>query len=194
MARKPTFKRSFDIDYNPQSLTENLTAAQINKEYSRLRKIFRKRMERLERSDFNLSNAALKGRSMRRGLKKTNQLRTETKAAKISEMTEWLERRSSTVKGARDIRRETRERLEEYLSTDEKPFRFKNYQQFRLFGQFMDYLRAVYKKDLQYIADDVLELFHDYSEDVLNDSMSFNEIVDKYLYLFSLLSITFKIK
>ncbi|MBO7714450.1 MAG: hypothetical protein J6S85_12815 [Methanobrevibacter sp.] len=175
MARKPEFTRGLDGAYNPQSLQENYTATQISKEYARLRKIFRKRVERLERSEFSLSSTALKGHSMKRRMRKGSTLSKESKAARIVEMTEWLERRSSTIKGARDIRRETREALEDSLG-----YKFKNYGEFRLFGQFMDYLRAMYGDRFHYLTDDVMDLFSDYSQEVLDNSMSFDEFVNLY--------------
>ena len=176
MARKSTYKKAFDIEYNPQSIMQNLTEKQINREYSRMRKIFLKRMERFERSEFAFTKTAQKGKSMRRKMwRGDSRLSIDSKAARIVEMNEWLNRRSSTIKGARDIRRETREHLEETLG-----YKFKNYKEFRLFGMFMDYLRAVYGDRFHYIMDDVTDLFSDYSQEVLDNSMSFSDFVDLF--------------
>ena len=83
--------------------------------------------------------------------------------------------RGSTIKGARDIRRETRETLEEVLE-----YKFKNFREFELFTHFMDYIRAVYKDNFYYQIEEVVDLFTDYSQEVLNGSMSFSDFVDTY--------------
>lgn len=175
MARKSEYKKAYDVDYNPMSLMHNLTPKQIQQEYSRLRKLTLRRMERLERSDFSKSTPALVGKSISRKLKPSGQLGERAMANRIAEMTHFLDMKGSTIKGARDIRRETRSILEEQLG-----YKFRNFEEFRLFGQFMDYLRGVYKDTLHYLDSDITNLFKEHAKEVLDNSMSFDEFINTY--------------
>lgn len=177
MARLPEFTRHLKTDYNPQALQKyaKTNKADVVAEYQRLRKITQRRIERLQRSEFEYSKPSLIGKSLKKKLKPSREIGVRAMSARITEMTHFLEMRGSTIKGAREIRRETREHLEDTLD-----YKFKNFREFELFTQFMDYIRALYKDNFHYLMDDITDLFSDYSSEVLNKSMSFDEFVTLY--------------
>ena len=181
MARLPEFKKHiFGVDYNVESLRKfakqkKENEATIRAEYRRLRKITMKRAQRLMSSEFQFSKPSLTARSLTKRLKPSSVLGVRAMSARIQEMTHFLEMRGSTIKGAREIRRETRETLEDVLD-----YKFKNFREFELFTQFMDYIRAVYKDNFYYQIEDVVDLFSDYSSEVLKGSMTFSDFVGTY--------------
>lgn len=186
MARKSTYKRGLNVGYTPQSIYNIYEGAkgrkakasakkEIAREYQRLRRIVQKREARLLASEFSLSSASLKGKSLTKSLKKSSQMSIKGMSAQIAEMSRWLDQRSSTIKGAQEIRRETREEVENYFD-----YRFRNNKEFMLFTQFMDYMRALYKDTFQYQEDDIVNLFQRHSQDVLNQTMTFTEFVNTY--------------
>ena len=177
MAHLPEFTRHLKTDYNPQALQKyaKTNKADVVAEYRRLTKITQRRIERLQRSEFEYSKPSLIGKSLKKKLKPSRELGVRAMSARITEMTHFLEMRGSTIKGAREIRRETRKHLEETLQ-----YKFKNFREFELFTQFMDYIRALYKDNFHYLMDDITDLFSDYSSEVLNKSMSFDEFVTLY--------------
>ena len=186
MARKSTYKRGLNVGYTPQSIYDIYESAkgrkgkasakkEIAREYQRLRRIVQKREARLQASEFALSSASLKGKSLTKSLKKSGQMSIKGMSAQIAEMSRWLDQRSSTIKGAQEIRRETREEVENYFD-----YKFRNNKEFMLFTQFMDYMRALYKDTFQYQEDDIVNLFERHSRDVLNQTMTFTEFVNTY--------------
>lgn len=186
MARKSTYKRGLNVGYTPQSIYNIYEGAkgrkakasakkEIAREYQRLRRIVQKREARLQASEFALSSVSLKGKSLTRSLKKSSQMSIKGMSAQIAEMSRWLDQRSSTIKGAQEIRRETREEVENYFD-----YKFRNNKEFMLFTQFMDYMRALYKDTFQYQEDDIVNLFQRHSQDVLNQTMTFTEFVNTY--------------
>ena len=186
MARLSTYKRGLDVSYTPQAIydiyegsrgrkAKALAKKEIAKEYQRLRRIVQKRTARLESSDFAFSSASLKGQALTRALKPSSKMSIKGMSAQIAEMSRWLDQRSSTIKGAQEIRRETREQVEEYFG-----YTFKNNKEFQLFTQFMDYMRALYKDTFQYQEDDIINLFEHHARDVLNQTMTFTEFVNTY--------------
>lgn len=181
MARLPEFKKHIvGLEYNVEALRQFAKQSKANEkairqEYQRLRKITLRRAERLGKSEFQFSKPALTARSLSKRLKPSSEIGIRAMSARIQEMNKFLEMRGSTIKGARDIRRDTRETLEEVLE-----YKFKNFREFELFTQFMDYIRAVYKDNFHYQVEEVVDLFTDYSQEVLNGSMSFSDFVDTY--------------
>lgn len=181
MARLPEFiKHIVGIEYNVEALRQYAKQSKANEkairqEYQRLRKITLRRAERLGKSEFQFSKPALTARSLSKRLKPSSEIGIRAMSARIQEMNKFLEMRGSTIKGARDIRRDTREALEEVLE-----YKFKNFREFELFTHFMDYIRAVYKDNFHYQVEEVVDLFTDYSQEVLNGSMSFSDFVDTY--------------
>lgn len=181
MARLPEYiKHIVGIEYNVEALRQYAKQSKANEkairqEYQRLRKITLRRAERLGKSEFQFSKPALTARSLSKRLKPSSEIGIRAMSARIQEMNKFLEMRGSTIKGARDIRRDTRETLEEVLE-----YKFKNFREFELFTHFMDYIRAVYKDNFHYLVEEVVDLFSDYSQEVLNGSMSFSDFVDTY--------------
>lgn len=194
MARLPEFEHKLKIGYSLAQLRDYVkndtkTKAHeraVRKEYQRLRKITLKRAERLARSDFKNHAPALKAKSLVRRLKYNQNIGIEGMTARLAEMEKFLSMRGSTIKGAREIRREHRERLEYALGQYDEDkgeyvnYKFKNYKEFELFIQFMDYIRALYKDNFQYNVDEVEQVFSDYSEQVLSKSITFSQFVDLY--------------
>lgn len=194
MARLPEFQRKLKVDYTVAQLrnyvkNDTKTKAHeraVRKEYQRLRKITLKRAERLSRSDFAQNAPALSAKSLVRRLKYSQDIGIEGMATRLAEMEKFLSMRGSTIKGAREIRREHRERLEYALGHYDEDkgqyvnYKFRNYKEFDLFIQFMDYIRALYKDEFHYNIDEVEQVFSDYAGEVLSKSMSFSSFVKLY--------------
>lgn len=174
MARLSEYKKGLSVEYNPQEL-KNVSEKALRKEYQRMRKTVLKRVDRLSNSEFDYSTPALVGKSLSKKLKPSSKLGVRAISVRLSEMNKFLNMRGSTIKGARDIRRETRENLENTLD-----YKFRNYEEFRYFGYFMDYLRSLYGDKFHYLMDDVADLFADYGRELLNESISFTEFIDLY--------------
>ena len=194
MARLPEFEHKLNIPYTTAQLRDYVkndtkTKAHeraVKKEYRRLRKIVLKRAQRLANSDFKFNAPALSAKSLVRRLKYNQDVGIEGMSARLAEMEKFLSMRGSTIKGAREIRREHRERLEYALGhyDEEKGkyvnYHFKNYKEFELFTQFMDYIRALYKDEFHYNIEEVEQVFNDYADEVLSKAIDFSKFVSLY--------------
>lgn len=132
-------KLSFDR-YDPQALNKH-DVKELRREYSRLRSIARKRLERLETSEYNETAAYRLNRNKYVPL---TQIRGKTEedhselVNKLSALADFVTARSSTVSGQRSIEKERIETLHEHGYT------FVNKGNLREFGEFMQFLKARY--------------------------------------------------
>lgn len=130
MAVKYTFER-----YDPQSL-RNRSEAELRKEYSRLRSIARKRLERLATSEYNESAAY---RLNRFKFKALAEIKNENELInRLSAVVDFLSARGSSVSGQKAMEKERIETLHEH------GYDFVNKGNLREFGEFMQFLKARY--------------------------------------------------
>lgn len=121
--------------YDPQSL-QKLSEKQLRAEYSRLRSIARKRLERLGESEFSDTAAYRLNRNKYVPLV---QIKNKSQLVnKLSALEAFLNARSSTVRGARGIETERIATLHEHGYT------WVNKANLKEFGEFMQFLKARY--------------------------------------------------
>ena len=123
--------------YNPLGL-KNLEAADVRKEYSRLRAIAQKRVKRLESSEWGDS------RYTRRlpELPKVRDLTDAQLRAHTSDLARWIMSRTSSVSGLNRARIEAVGKLNERYPELRGKITVKNWRQF---GEFMEYARIVHQ-------------------------------------------------
>lgn len=136
----------------------NLLPGTLRKEYSRLRSIARKRLERMSTSAYKSSQTYLRYRNMFPSLPSMDALTKRgsvTKAKlekKLSELRKFLDLETSTVSGARRVSKSRIAQLQR------KGYTFiKTEKDLRKFGEFMDYNRALKKGGL-YDSERVIEM------------------------------------
>lgn len=130
MAVKYSFER-----YDPQSL-KSKSEAELRKEYSRLRSIARKRLERLATSEYNETAAY---RLNRFKFKVLAEIKNENELInRLSAVADFLNARGSTVSGQRAMEEERLKKLHKHGYT------FVNKSNLRAFGEFMQFLKARY--------------------------------------------------
>lgn len=110
--------------------------AAMRKEYSRLRSIARKRLERLSQSEFTDTAAYQLNKNHYPQLK--NIRNTGELADRLSDLQRFLAAEGSTITGQRRIQQKRVEALQRH------GFDFVNKNNLRLFGEFMEMLRALY--------------------------------------------------
>lgn len=148
MAVKFSFER-----YDPQSLKKK-SEKELRKEYSRLRSIARKRLERLETSEYNESAAYRLNRYKFKPLaeiKNENELRN-----RLSAVADFLKSKRSTVTGQRAIDKQIVKKLHEH------GYKFVNKSNLKEFGQFMEFLKARYPHVPSADETELKELFTGY--------------------------------
>lgn len=136
----------------------NLPAKVLRQEYSRLRSIARKRLERLAGTTYSKSQTYLRYRNLFPSLpsmdaltKRGNVSKTKLEK-KLSELKQFLDLQTSTVAGAKRV---AKERIAQLRA---KGYTFvKNEQDLRKFGEFMDYNRSLKKGGL-YDSERVIEM------------------------------------
>lgn len=160
--------------YNPLGL-KNLEAADVRKEYSRLRAIAQKRVKRLESSEWGDT------RYMRRipELSKVRDLTDAQLRARTSDLARWIMSRTSSVSGLNRARRMAVATIDERYPKLRGKITVENWRQF---GEFMEYAREVhqgrmydservaefYTKNEGMDADDLLDEFDQWMEDQAN--------------------------
>lgn len=160
--------------YNPLGL-KNLEAADVRKEYSRLRAIAQKRVKRLESSEWGDT------RYMRRipELPKVRDMTDAQLRARTSDLARWIMSRTSSVSGLNRARRLAVATIDERYPKLRGRITVENWRQF---GEFMEYAREVhqgrmydservaefYTKNEGMDADDLLDEFDQWMEDQAN--------------------------
>lgn len=141
-------------DYTPLSLELTWDMKDVRKEYSRLRSIWRKRYERLLKSDYKDSNL-VKDRPIQR----YKQLKDITSDREIyhllSELATIIGSDRTTVTGLKKREKEQMEHINDVYGTE-----LKTHEDFLNFGSFMEQLRD-FASDRIYDSDFAVDLYSD---------------------------------
>lgn len=142
---------SYDIyNYSTLSLAEPLTEKEARKEYSRLRSIARKRLERLEKSEFKESATYLNNKDRFTPLPEIKNIQELYK--KLADVARFVKGERSKISGLKNERKKALETLKE------RGYGFINKDNFKAFTEFMDEMRAQ-KLAESYDSGDTYELF-----------------------------------
>lgn len=141
-------------DYTPLSLELTWNMKDVRKEYSRLRSIWRKRYERLLKSDYKDINL-VKDRPIQR----YKQLKDITSDREIyhllSELATIIESDRTTVTGLKKQEKEQMQHINDVYGTE-----LKTHEDFLNFGRFMEQLRD-FASDRIYDSDFAVDLYSD---------------------------------
>lgn len=141
-------------DYTPLALELTWDIKDVRKEYSRLRSIWRKRYERLLKSDYKDINL-VKDRSIQR----YKQLKDITSDREIyhllSELSTIIESDRTTVTGLKKHEKEQMQHINDVYGTE-----LKTHEDLLNFGRFMEQLRD-FASDRIYDSDFAVELYSD---------------------------------
>ena len=136
----------------------------LRAEYSRLRSIARKRLERLGSSAFKDSQTYLRYRNTFKSLDKIKIGNISQLSKKLNEVHTFLNLKTSTVTGQKAVSMERIKQLQMQGYTF-----IKTPQDLKRFGQFMDYNRSLKKGGL-YDSEKVIEMLDATSEKGMNQS------------------------
>ena len=141
-------------DYTPLALELTWDMKDVRKEYSRLRSIWRKRYERLMKSDYKDINL-VKDRPIQR----YKQLKDITSDREIyhllSELATIIESERTTITGLKKREKDQMERINDVYGTE-----LKTHEDLLNFGRFMEQLRD-FASDRIYDSDFAVELYSD---------------------------------
>ena len=155
MARKSNLSQFLEENpadwYYPEALKSGiLTVEEMKSQYSYLRTVAQKRLQRLGESEFSESQAYLKNIKT---FKPIAQIETESELImRLYSVRKFIESKGSTIKGQTEIRRKAVE------AAQEKGLDWINEGNIAEFGQYMDYLRAKYK-GAQFDSERAMRLF-----------------------------------
>lgn len=129
-------------EYNPYGLKQRHEEAEVRKEYTRLRSIAQKRLQRFKGTEWEQS--AIYQRYSKR-FKTLKQLGADKKAGikgsdvqfALSEVVSFLEQQASSVSGQKERRRKA------LITLSEHGYDFVNEKNFHAFGEYMEYVREV---------------------------------------------------
>lgn len=152
MAQKSVLR--FD-SYLPSELSKMDTRS-LRKEYSRLRDIAHKRLARMGESEFKTSTAYQLNVNK---YKKLKNIRSEKELiSRLSDLSRFVEARSSTVTGQKGI-------ISDRLNTlHENGYNFVNRENLTEFGRFMNYIKALFPHHPSASAGDASTMFQGYRE------------------------------
>lgn len=166
ITRKSYLKRNKD-DYTPLALELTWDMKDVRKEYSRLRSIWRKRYERLLKSDYKDINLVKE-----RPIQRYKQLKDITSDREIyhllSELATIIVSDRTTITGLKQWEKDQMRRLNDVYGTN-----LKNHTDLLNFGKFMEQLRD-FASDRIYDSDFAVEL---YSE---GEKLSTSKLLDLY--------------
>lgn len=136
-------------DYATLKTVEPLTEKQMRAEYSRLRSIARKRLERMGKSEFNDTKTFTKNNGQFVPVK---ELTTDELMHKLSDVARFIQSKRSTVKGLKEERKKTIETLHD------NGYLFVNKSNFKAFTDFMDDTR-IEAQNKNYDSARIAEIF-----------------------------------
>ncbi len=157
MAVKPV---KFNLESYEYDILKQMRSSEkeLRQEYSRLRSIARKRLERLAGSDYAGSQTYLRYRNMFIPLTEIKKGSVARVSKKLTELHNFLSLETSTVSGAREV---SNQRIKDLQA---KGYTFiKTEKDLRKFGEFMDYNRSLKKGGL-YDSEKVIEMLDKTSE------------------------------
>ncbi len=116
-------------DFFPEILFSKYTDAELKKEYSRLRSIARKRLERMSRSEYAESQTYLRNKNL---FVPVAQISSKKQLAELlTSVEEFVTSRASSIRGLNAIRRESIETLHRH------GYDFVTKENYNIFTQFM---------------------------------------------------------
>ena len=140
--------------YLPSELAK-MPEREIRKEYSRLRSVAQKRLQRLSEGGYEMTTAYRMNQNRYRTLKELNDSPKQL-AERLSDLSRFISARSSTVTGQKGI--ET-ERLQ---SLHASGYEWVNKSNLREFGQFMNYMKSLFPRHPSASAEQAAQLFNGY--------------------------------
>lgn len=154
-------------DYTPLALELTWDKKEVRKEYSRLRSIWRKRYERLLKSDYKDINL-VKDRPIQR-YKRLKDITSDREIYHLlSELSTIIESERTTITGLKKLEKEQMEHINDVYGTE-----IKTHEDLLNFGRFMEQLRD-FASDRIYDSDFAVEL---YSE---GEKLSTGKILELY--------------
>lgn len=157
MAVKPV---KFNLESYEYDILKQMRSSEkeLRQEYSRLRSIARKRLERLAGSDYAGSQTYLRYRNMFIPLTEIKKGSVARVSKKLTELHNFLSLETSSVTGARAV---SNQRIKDLQA---KGYTFiKTEKDLRKFGEFMDYNRSLKKGGL-YDSEKVIEMLDETSQ------------------------------
>ena len=124
--------------YLPSELAK-MPEREIRKEYSRLRSIARKRLQRLSEGGYEMTTAYRMNQNRYRTLKELNDSPKQL-AERLSDLSRFISARSSTVTGQKGIEQDR------ITSLHEAGYTWINRKNIKAFGEFMNYVKALFPK------------------------------------------------
>lgn len=140
--------------YLPSDLAK-MPEREIRKEYSRLRSVAQKRLQRLSEGGYEMTTAY---KMNARKFRKLSELGDNPKqlAERLSDLSRFISARSSTVTGQKGIE------TERLASLYESGYTWVNRSNLREFGQFMNYLKSLFPRHPSANAEQAAQLFSGY--------------------------------
>ena len=136
--------------YNPLALKQ-ISEADLRKEYSRLRSIARKRIERIGKSEWGTDNIMARMPQ----ITKTKDLTESQLRARTSELAKFLQKDTSTVTGMNLARKRAVETLGKRYPELKGKITVKNW---RAFAEFMEYARELHQNRM-YDSERIAEFY-----------------------------------
>ncbi len=137
--------------YNYEDLRQ-MDVKDLRREYSRLRDVAHKRLQRLSASDFSETQTYLRYRNKFVGLKEIKKGQVSKLSKKLSELHTFLEMETSTISGSKSVAARIIKGLQDngydYIKTEKD---------LRTFGEYMDFNRAL-KKGGKYDSEKVMQM------------------------------------
>ena len=154
-------------DYTPLALELTWDKKEVRKEYSRLRSIWRKRYERMLKSDYK-DNNLVKDRPIQR-YKRLKDITSDRELYHLlSELSTIIASERTTITGLKKLEKEQMEHINEVYGTE-----IKTHEDLLNFGRFMEQIRD-FASDRIYDSDFAVEL---YSE---GEKLSTGKILELY--------------
>lgn len=146
--------------YTPQSIKASMSQSEMNKEYSRLRSVARKRLDRLGKSDLFSNSEVYKYYKNR--FKQIKQFENaEVSAQTMTDLLRFLSSDLSTIKGQNKLRNQRIMTLRSYnLEVNDANF--------EMITDVMEYLRAEYN-DLFFDSDQLIQKSIDVINQIIKD-------------------------
>lgn len=117
-------------EFFPEILFSKYTDSELRKEYSRLRSIARKRLERMGKSEFADTKTYLKNRNR---FKQVKDIKNKTELSKmLADVYDFVSSKRSRITGLKEIRRESVETLHSH------GYNFVTKENWKVFTDFMD--------------------------------------------------------
>lgn len=149
---RPQATLRYDEDVYTPIGAKSLTSAELRKEYSRLRSIARKRLQRFEGTEWTDSQVYLYNKDRYKPL---SQVRNDTEVRHLlSDVARFITANRGSVSGLNRARARTIETLQD------RGYDFINKSNFKEFTDFMEYAR-MYNINRLYDSEQIVELFED---------------------------------